>query len=189
MTTSPLSTLAPLAGQSLVRQAGLAVAGSWLLAALSQVEIGAPVPMTLQTLGVMLIGLTFGFRLAVAAIALYLLQGAAGLPVFSGFSGGMAHFAGPTGGYLAGFLAGGALIGFFADKGLTKSWGGTVVALAAGLAVVFALGLAWLGQIVGYDKAVEFGLTPFILGDAIKLGLAALIGKGVLSGASGFARL
>ncbi len=183
------ATLAPLTHHSIARQAALALFGSWLLAGLSQIEIGAPVPMTLQTLGVMLIGLTFGFRFAVAAVAAYLVQGAMGLPVFAGFAGGAAHFTGPTGGYLIGFLVGAAVIGTLADKGATRSWVGTLAALTAGLAVVFAFGLLWLGQFTGYDKAIELGLTPFIAGDATKLVLAALIGKGVLKGAASFARL
>lgn len=189
MPHTQFATLAPLTHHSITRQAALALFGSWLLTALSQIEVGAPVPMTLQTLGVMLIGLTFGFRLAVASVAAYLGQGAMGLPVFAGFAGGAAHLTGPTGGYLMGFLIGAALIGALADKGATRTWVGTLAALTAGLAVVFAFGLLWLGQFTGYDKAVELGLTPFIAGDVIKLVLAALIGKGVLKGAASFARL
>ncbi|MGL4406238.1 MAG: biotin transporter BioY [Notoacmeibacter sp.] len=189
MAHTHFSTLAPLTGQSLLRQGALALFGSWMLTALSQVEVVGIVPMTLQTLGVMLIGLTFGARLAFASVAAYLIQGAIGFPVFSGFAGGLPHFSGPTGGYLIGFLFGATTIGYLADIGLTRSWAGTVAALFVGLAIVFALGLLWLGQIVGYDKAIEYGLTPFLLGDAIKLALAALIGKGVLKGAATFARL
>ena len=189
MSNLNFATLAPLTNTSIFRNGALALFGSWMLAALSQVTIGAPVPMTLQTLGVMLIGLTFGGRLAFAAVAAYLVQGAIGLPVFAGFAGGLVHFSGPTGGYLVGFLLGATLIGYLADTGATRSWGGALTALFAGLVVVFALGLAWLGHIVGYDKAIEYGLTPFILGDAIKLILALVIGKGILKGASTFAKL
>jgi biotin transport system substrate-specific component len=183
------ATLAPFTTNSVLRQGALALFGSWMLAGLSQIELGAPVPMTLQTLGVMLIGLTFGARLAFASVAAYLVQGAMGLPVFAGGAGGAAHFYGPTGGYLAGFLLAATLIGYLADKGVTRSWPGTIVALLAGSAAIYALGLPWLGSIFGYDNMLAYGFTPFVVGDTIKLVLAALIGKGVLKGASTFAKL
>jgi biotin transport system substrate-specific component len=189
MSNSTFATLAPLTSNSILRQGALALTGSWLLTALSQAEIGAPVPMTLQTMGVLLIGLTFGGRLAFAAVAAYLIQGALGLPVFAGGAGGIVHFSGPTGGYLIGFLLAATLIGYLSDIGFTRSWIGTIVALFAGSAAIYALGLPWLGSIFGYDKMLEYGFTPFVLGDTIKLALAALIGKGVLKGASTFAKL
>ena len=188
MTTAP-TTLAPLAGSNLARQALFAVAGSLFLAGLSQISIGAPVPMTLQTLGVFLIGATLGFRLATASVALYLVEGALGLPVFAGFVGGAAHLVGPTGGYLFGFLAAAALIGWAADRGLTRTWIGLGTVLLAGAAMIFALGWAWLGQVIGYDKAFAAGVAPFVLGDLIKVAIAALVAKGVLKGAAGFGRL
>jgi biotin transport system substrate-specific component len=189
MSNTSFATLAPLTNNSLLRQVALALFGSWLLTALSQVEVAGIVPMTLQTLGVLLIGLTFGGRLAFAAIAAYLIQGAIGFPVFAGGAGGLLHLSGPTAGYLIGFLFAATLIGFLADIGFTKGWVGTIMALLAGTAVIYAFGLPWLGSIVGYDKMLEYGFTPFVLGDTIKLILAALIGKGVLKGASTFARL
>jgi biotin transport system substrate-specific component len=189
MSQTSFATLAPLTNNSFVRQAALALFGSWMLTALSQVEVGAPVPMTLQTLGVMLIGLTFGGRLAFAAVAAYLIQGAMGLPVFAGGAGGIVHFSGPTGGYLIGFLLAATVIGYLADIGFTRSWAGTIVALIVGSVAIYALGLPWLGSIFGYDKMLEYGFTPFVLGDTIKLVLAALLGKGVLKGASTFAKL
>lgn len=189
MSNTTFATLAPLTTTSLLRQGALALFGSWVLTALSQVEIAGIVPMTLQTLGVLLIGMTFGARLAFASIAAYLIQGAMGFPVFSGGGAGAAHLFGPTGGYLIGFLFAATLIGYLADRGVTRSWVGTYLALIAGTAVIYAFGLPWLGSFFGYDKMLEYGFTPFVLGDAIKLVLAALIGRGVLSGASTFARL
>ena len=183
-----LATLAPITQNSILRQGALALFGSWMLAGLSQVSVGGPVPMTLQTFGVLLIGLTFGFRLAFATLAAYLIQGAIGLPVFAGGAGGASHFVGPSGGYLVGFLLSATLIGLLADKGFTRGWVGMIIALLAGTAVIYAFGLPWLGSIVGYDKMLAYGFTPFVLGDTIKLVLAALIGKGVLKGAATFAR-
>lgn len=185
-----LETLEPLAAGSMAKKATIVVLGSLFLAAMSQIQVPFyPVPVTLQTLGVMLIGLTFGFRMATATVALYLLEGIAGLPVFAGFAFGPAVLIGGTGGYLIGFLAAAAFIGLLADKGLTRSWTGAISALVASEVIIFGLGIAYLAYLYGFDKSLEWGLYPFILGDLVKLGLAALIGKGVLKGASRFAKL
>jgi biotin transport system substrate-specific component len=187
---SRLETLAPLAGSSLAKQALLVVGGSLFLAAMSQVAVGYPVPTTLQTLGVMLIGLTFGFRLAIATVLLYLLEGAIGLPVFAQFSGGVATLAGPTGGYLVGFLVAVAAIGYLADRGFTKSWIGAIIALIIGEAIIMGLGVGRLSSFMpSLSETIAVGFTPFVLVDAVKIALAALIGKGVLKGASQFAKL
>lgn len=187
---SSLSTLAPLAGSSLVKQALVVVGGSLFLAAMSQVAVGYPVPTTLQTLAVMLIGLTFGFRLAVATVGLYLLEGALGLPVFAQFSGGFAKLAGPTGGYLVGFLIAAAVIGYLADRGYTRSWLGAVVALIIGEAIIMGLGVGRLSAFMpSIGETIAVGFTPFVFVDAIKIALAVLIGKGVLKGAAQFAKL
>ena len=189
MSNPTFATLAPLTNNSVLRQAALVIAGTIFLTALSQVSVGEPVPQTLQTLGVMLIGLTFGFRLATLTLLLYLFEGAIGLPVFAGYSGGMAKIIGGTGGYLVGFVLAAALIGYLADRKFTASWAGTLVALFAGEVIIFGLGVGWLTYLYGFDKALEWGFTPFVLWDALKLVLAALIGKGVLKGVSTFARL
>ena len=189
MSNTTLATLAPITQNSLLRQGALVLLGSWMLAGLSQVSVGGPVPMTLQTLGVLLIGLTFGGRLAFASLAAYLVQGAIGLPVFAGGAGGYVHLFGATGGFLFGFLFAAALVGYLADTGFTKGWVGTIIALLAGTAVIYAFGLPWLGNAIGYEKAITAGFIPFVLGDTIKLILAALIGKGVLKGAATFAKL
>lgn len=185
-----VNSLAELAGHSIARQAVVVAAGVALLTAMSQVSVPMyPVPMTLQTLAVMLIGLTMGGRLAATTIVSYLALGAAGAPVFAGFAGGAQHLAGPTAGFLLGFLAAAALIGLATDRGITKGWVGAFAAVALSTIVLFALGFAWLGTMIGFDKAWQFGVAPFIIGDAIKVVLAVLIGKGVLKGAEGLARL
>ena len=188
--TASISTLEALAGGSLARKAAIVVAGSLFIAAMTQIAVPIyPVPMTLQTLAVMLIGVTFGFRMAAATVALYLLEGLAGLPVFTGFSGGLAKFMGPTGGYLVGFLVAAAVMGFLADRGVTRGWAGMIAVLLAGEVIIFALGFGWLANLIGTEKAWIAGVMPFILGDAIKLVLAALIAKGVLKGAARFVQL
>lgn len=187
---SRAQTLENIVGGTLARKAVITVAGSIFLAALSQIQVPFyPVPMTLQTLGVMLIGLTFGFRLATATVALYLIEGLVGLPVFAGFASGPAVFVGGTAGYLFGFLIAAALMGFLADRGVTKSWPGAIATLIAGEVVIFGLGIAYLAHLYGFNKSLEWGLYPFILGDVVKTVLAALIGKGVIKGASNLASL
>ena len=183
-------TLENFVGGTLARKAAIAVLGSIFLAVLSQINVPSyPVPVTLQTLGVMLIGLTFGFRLATATVALYLVEGLVGLPVFAGFAAGPAVFIGGTAGYLFGFLIAAALMGFMADRGVTKSIPGMAVTLLAGEVVIFGLGVGYLTYLYGFDKALAYGLYPFVLADLVKMALAMLIGKGVIKGASSLAHL
>ena len=189
-TRSGISTLEALAGGSLAKKAAIVVLGSLFMAAMTQISVPFfPVPMTLQTLAVMLIGVTFGFRMATATLALYLIEGLAGMPVFSNFGFGFAKLAGPTGGYLVGFLVAAALMGFLADRGVTRSWLGMILTLLAGEVVIMGMGFAWLAYLIGPDKAWLGGVAPFLLGDALKLVLAALFAKGVLKGAQHFARI
>jgi biotin transport system substrate-specific component len=183
VSNTALTTLAPLAGSSLAKKALIVLGGTIGLAALSQVAIGYPVPTTLQTLGVMLIGLTFGMRMATSTLAAYLVGGMVGLPFF-------APIGDATSGYLAGFFISVALIGYLADRGFTRSWTGTFAALIAGEAIIFSLGVVWLAHALNLSAgdAIAAGFTPFVLVDAVKLALAALIGKGVLKGAAQFGK-
>jgi biotin transport system substrate-specific component len=184
-------TLENIIGGTLARKAAITVLGSIFLAILSQIAVPFfPVAMTLQTLAVMLIGVTFGFRLAAAAVALYLIEGAVGLPVYTGFANLAELIAKPyTSGYLVGFFVAAAVMGFMADRGVTRSWLGMIATLFVGEVIIFALGVAFLGYLIGFDAALKGGLYPFILGDLLKLALAALIGKGVIKGASSLASL
>jgi biotin transport system substrate-specific component len=175
-TTTQPNTLAGIAGSDLGRQALIVALGVIGLAALSQVAIGYPVPTTLQTFGVMLIGLTYGGRLAAATVALYLLGGLAGAPFFAPFGGG-------TQGYLIGFLVGATVLGYLADTGFTRSWPGTIIGLVICEAIIFALGVTWLSYAfdMTWGAAIAAGLTPFLVVDGVKLVLAALVGRGALS--------
>jgi biotin transport system substrate-specific component len=177
-----MSALATLDRWRQLRYAAPAAAllGSWALAACSQFEIPMwPVPMTLQTYAVLVIGAAFGARLAGAAVGLYLLQGALGLPFFAGGAGGVAHLAGPTGGYLIGFLFGALAIGALADRGWNKSFPGLLAAMTIGHALVFALGLLQLQLFLGWPMALSTGLAPFIAGSVVKtLAAAATVWAG-----------
>jgi biotin transport system substrate-specific component len=159
---------------------GFAVLGSLILWASAKISVPFwPVPMTLQTGAVAMIGAAYGWRLGLATVVLYLVQGAIGMPVFQGTPAtgiGLAYMLGPTGGYLVGFAVAAAIIGWFAERGFArhpvKLFGIMVVADI----IVFALGLLWLGKVIGFDKPLlQLGLYPFILGDLVKLALAACI--------------
>jgi biotin transport system substrate-specific component len=157
-----------------------AIAGASLLVAISaQVAIPlpfTPVPVTLQTLVVLLCAAGLGSRRGLLAVLAYLAEGAAGLPVFAGGRAGAAHLLGPTGGYLAGFLAAAVVVGALADAGWTRKPLHALAALLAGSAFIYAAGMLWLGAWVGYSRVIALGLLPFLPGEAFKLAvcLAAL---------------
>lgn len=158
----------------------LALAGSIALCVSAKIQVPFyPVPMTMQTFVVLMVGMAFGWRLGAATVLLYLAQGALGLPVFAGTPEkgiGLAYMTGPTGGYLLGFVFAAALAGWLAERGFDRNVMLTAVAMLLGNAVIYIPGLLWLGAVVGWDKPVlEWGLTPFLFGDATKLALAALL--------------
>lgn len=163
---------------SLLQKAAVVFAGSLLLWASAKVQIPFyPVPLTMQTFAVLAIGAALGWRLGLATVLLYLAEGAAGLPVFAGTPEkgiGLAYIMGPTGGYLLGYLPAAALCGWLAERGWDRSVALTALAMLAGTVMIYLPGLLWLGAIVGWDKPVlAWGLTPFLLGDLLKLGLAS----------------
>ncbi len=161
---------------SLVRDVALVGMGSLTLAALAQVQIPLlPVPVTGQTLGVLLVGALLGRRLGALSIIAYLFEGLMGLPVFAGASGGLAHLFGPTGGYLLGFVAAAALVGWLSEQGWDRTPWMTALAMVLGNLVIYAAGLSWLAVFTGWEKAFVVGMLPFLAGDALKIGLAAVL--------------
>ena len=163
--------------QRALRYALLALAGSVLITICTQISLPLfPVPMTLQTFAVFLIGLTYGWRLGGITVSLYLLEGAIGLPVFSGGKGGMIVFMGPTAGYLVGFLLAATACGWFAERGFDRSYFRLFLSLIVGNILIYTPGLFWLGTLIGWDKPVlEYGLFPFIGGDLLKIAMAVLL--------------
>src|SRR5580698_28240 len=168
----------PSSAERIVRGFAIALGGSLLLAVSAKVQVPFyPVPMTLQTLVVLLLGAGLGAKLAAASVGLYLIEGLASLPVFAGAVAGPPYMAGPTGGFLLGFLAAAALIGFAADRFLDRSWIRLLVSLSIGHAVIFAFGFVWLAQLIGGEKAFAAGVAPFALATILKTLLAvALVG-------------
>lgn len=133
-----------------------------------------PVPMTLQTLAVLMIGATAGMRLGGATVLAWLGIGALGAPVFA-TGAGLAYMAGPTGGYLAGFLLAAITVGYLADKGYGRTIVTALAMLLLGLVAIYAPGLGWLSALIGTQKAVAAGLVPFIPAEVLKLALGTAI--------------
>ena len=162
----------------------LVLAGTIILAISAKISVPFwPVPMTLQTLAIMALAAAYGSRLAVATVVAYLVEGALGLPVFAGATAGPVYLLGPTGGFLAGFIVLAWIVGSAADRGWDRSTPRLFAAMVGADIVVFALGIAWLafwaqlasGEAgIGLAGAIKFGAQPFVLGDLLKIALAAL---------------
>ena len=172
-------TLLPI-DNAIVRNLILAIVGSLALWVSAKISIPFwPVPLTMQTLVVLVIGMAFGARLGAATVLLYLAEGAVGLPVFSGTPEkglGLAYMMSTTGGYLVGFVLAAGAVGFLAERGWDRSPLKTALAMVLGNVLIYVTGLLWLGTIVGWDKPVlAWGLTPFLAGDAVKIGAAAVL--------------
>ncbi len=157
------------------REIMLILAGSWLVALAAQIEIPLwPVPITWQTFGVLLVGAMLGRQRGTLSMLAYLSQGALGLPVFAGGAGGVARLAGPTGGYLFGFVAAAFVVGWLSERGWDRRFLTAAAAMLVGNAVIYVMGLSWLANFVSRGALLKVGLWPFIAGDALKIILAAL---------------
>ena len=168
-----------------LRTGGVILGGSALVAICSHISVPlwfTPVPLTLQPFAVLLLGLLLGPRLAAATLAAYLLEGAAGLPVFApglAFGAGIGHLLGPTGGYLLSYPAAAALVASL--RRLARGFSGAMLSAAAGDAVILLCGMAWMttwthGSI---RSAFALAVVPFLPGDALKVVAAAAIAKGL----------
>ena len=162
-----------------LRNIALAIAGTLVLTLSAKIQVPFwPVPMTMQTFAVLVIAMAFGPRLGTATVALYLVEGAVGLPVFAGSPAtgiGPAYMAGPTGGYLAGFLAASAVLGYLNGRGWDCSVFKTVGAMVLGTVIIFVLGYVWLAYLIGMENAWTFGIQPFLPAAAFKIALAAAV--------------
>jgi biotin transport system substrate-specific component len=167
---------------SALTQALFVVGGIGFIALLAQISIpvpGSPVPVTGQTLAVLLIGTTYGARLGFITFASYLLAGIAGAPIFAhsatSANHGIARLTGATGGYLVGMLVASLLLGYLADRKADQKFTTSFPALLLGDVVIFAFGLTWLHASLDMTWAQTFkaGFTPFILGEALKIAITA----------------
>ena len=156
--------------------------GSILLTISSKIKIPFyPVPMTMQTFVVLFLGMSFGYKIGLATVSLYLLEGIIGLPVFSNSPEkgvGIIYFTGPTMGYLIGFLFATFLAGYFNFK---VNIFYTFLKLIISVSVIYILGVFWLGNLIGWDKPIiELGVTPFLLAELFKISILAIHSKKII---------
>ncbi|MEL7093445.1 MAG: biotin transporter BioY [Pseudomonadota bacterium] len=163
-----------------IKQVLLVLAGIAILAVAAKIKVPMwPVPITMGTFAVLTIGAAYGARLGLVTILGYMIVGALGFDVFAGSSAekfGLTYMMGGTGGYLVGYVLATVALGALAQRGWDRSVMWMALAMLVGNVLIYVPGLAWLGQLYGWDKPIlEWGLTPFLVGDAIKLALAALV--------------
>ena len=174
-------TLAPKSGAARrLSQIALVAFGIVVLAVAAKIKVPMwPVPITMGTFAVLSIGAAYGARLGLATILGYMLVGALGFDVFAGSSAeaaGLTYMMGGTGGYLVGYVLATLALGALAQRGWDRSVVKMAGAMLIGNALIYVPGLLWLGELYGWDKPIlQWGLTPFLVGDAIKLALAALV--------------
>ena len=188
MTQTTAATLVGQLASSPLRRIAIVAAGVGLIALGAKTQVPFwPVPMTLQTLALMVVFAASGLRLSLQIIFAYLALGLAGLPVFAGPAAGPAYLMGPTAGFLLGFVAAAAIVGTAADRGLTHRPFALFGAMLTADIVIFTLGFVWLGFLfttstgstLGANYAFTKGIQPFILADLVKLVLAVLIVTGI----------
>ena len=149
--------------------------GTLLLAVSSKIQVPFwPVPMTMQTFIVFIIGMSYGWKLAFSTLIAYLVEGSLGLPVFAK-GGGLLYLIGPTAGYLYCMVIAAGVIGFLAERGYNNSYIKSLISLIIGTGIIFVLGIGYLGSVIGYDKALAGGLYPFIPSEFFKIGLAVIL--------------
>jgi len=177
-----MENIKALPSQKIIKYLLIVFLGSLLLTISAKVKIPFyPVPMTMQTFVVLLMGITFGWKIGIATISLYLLEGIMGLPVFAGTPEkgiGLAYFMGPTMGYLIGFLFATFLAGYFNYK---KNIIDIFFKLLISVSTIYILGVFWLGSLIGWDKPIfALGVTPFLLAELFKILLLTLLAKNIL---------
>lgn len=158
--------------------AALIIGGSLVIGLCAQLAIPiwfSPVPVTGQTFAVLMIGILFGARRGSLCVLAYIAEGAAGLPVFALGRSGFGVLLGPTGGYLVGFVAAAYITGLLAERGWDRRVGTTILAMVLGNVGIYACGLLWLACLMGIKGALAAGLYPFIVGDFLKIMLAAIV--------------
>lgn len=176
----------------LIMQAVLVTLGVLAITIAAQIRVPMwPVPVTMQTFAVLTVGAAFGAGLGLVTLLAYLALGAAGVAVFTGEGAGLAYMMGPTGGYLVGFAVAAWAVGALAARGWSQSVTGMIGALLIGNAIIYAFGLPWMAYLFlaerGAEWVLQWGMTNFLVGDALKLMLAALLIPGLwkLVGAAG----
>ncbi|MBR74356.1 MAG: biotin transporter BioY [Dehalococcoidaceae bacterium] len=174
----PLAQTLPMREQAIIKPLLLIFSGVLILWMTAQIRINlffTPVPITGQTFGVLILAAAYGSRLGMTTILAYLFVGIAGLPVFAGASSGWSYFSGVTAGYLVGFAAAAYFVGYLSEMGWDRRPMSVIASMLIGNLIIYLFGVTWLTYSlgVGFGKGLSLGLEPFIIGDAIKILLAA----------------
>ena len=182
VTTSIYPTLVNslLEGESqAIRSLTLILAGTMLLYLSAKLKIPLdPVPISMQTFVVLTLGMVYGWKLGSLTMVAYILEGALGVPVFAGTPEkgiGLAYIAGPTGGYLFGFVIAAGVVGYFSERGWDRNILLSAITMIIGNVIIYVCGLMWLYKFLSFQLAIKFGLLPFLAGDIFKIFLAALL--------------
>ena len=167
---------------SLLKNLLLAISATIILVISAKIKIPFyPVPMTMQTFVVLFLGMSFGYKIGLATVSLYLLEGILGFPVFSNSPEkgvGIVYFTGPTMGYLIGFLFATFLAGYF---NFNKNILNNFIKLFLSVSTIYILGVFWLGNLIGWDKPIlQLGVTPFLLAELFKIIILSLLAKNIL---------
>lgn len=160
------------------REIALILGGSLFIALAAQLHVVlpfSPVPITGQTFAVLLLGALYGRKRGPATVLTYLALGVMGLPVFAGGTFGIARLIGPTGGYLVGFLIAAYVVGVLSERGWDRKPWSTAASMIIGNGVIYGFGVLWLSRFVGWPAVLSTGLLPFLVGDALKIALAAVL--------------
>jgi biotin transport system substrate-specific component len=165
-----------------IKQVAMVVLGIAVLAILAKIKVpvpGSPVAMNMGTFAVLTIGAAYGPRLGLTTILGYMIVGMLGFDIFQSSTAdlnGISYMMGSTGGYLVGYVLATLALGYAARAGWDRSMGKMALAMLLGNVIIYVPGVAWLGVLYGFDQPIlQWGLTPFLIGDALKLGLAALL--------------
>jgi len=174
-----INVLVPSIQGSWIQKFVLVFIGTLLLTLSAKIQVPFyPVPMTMQTFVILVIAMTFGWKLGSLTVLFYLLEGVLGLPVFAGtpIKGiGLAYMMGPTGGYLIGFIVATCTVGYLGDNGFDRSFLTAFIAMAIGTVLIFLCGYAWLSNLVGLEKAFLYGVLPFVWSELFKVLLATAV--------------
>jgi len=169
-------------GRSWLKEAGVIVGASIIIALFAPISIRlpfTPVPIATQAQVILLLSCLLGSRRAALAVLTYLFQGAIGLPVFAGGAAGIMVLAGPTGGYLLGYLAAAFVTGYLTERAKEHTPSKAFARMAAGNLVIYLFGIPWLARFLGWQGAIALGMLPFLIGDMIKLVVATRSLKGL----------
>jgi len=174
-----INVLVPSIQDSWVQKVVLIFIGTLFLTLSAKIQVPFyPIPMTMQTFLILVIGMTFGWKLGGLTVFCYLIEGAVGLPVFAGtpIKGiGLAYMMGPTGGYLIGFIIATCTVGYLGEKGFDRSFLTTFIAMGVGTLLIFLCGYTWLSMFFGFEKAFLYGVIPFVWSELFKVALATAV--------------